>query len=395
MRTSRVSQDAARVASLLSPRRSSRIQRTPSTASSRRAHTDDEVKEERRDDSDTEPQLSEENLTGDSSSSRKKRKKLNSKRPSPRKGYNNPATRKPWGEPPSRWLETYSITQEQRARIPAPVDTMGCASLYEKDQPPKTQRFQTLVALMLSSQTKDEVTSAAIWKLQKSLPGGLTLESVLAIPPEQLNELIGKVGFHNTKTKNIKAAAVLLRDKFGGDVPNTAEKLMELPGVGPKMAYLTLSSAWGLDQGIGVDVHVHRITNLWGWNRTKTPEETRAALESWLPKDKWREINELLVGFGQTVCKPVGRKCIECDVGLAGLCPSAVGLGKRGKGLALLKEKEVLKEEDASGKVKIKKEEELLTESDLKAEELDDQAAIQDIEDIGVAVPSRYNKRKR
>lgn len=89
------------------------------------------------------------------------------------------------------------------------------------------------------------------------------------------------------------------------------------------MAYLCLSAAWNRTEGIGVDVHVHRITNLWGWNKTKTPEETRLALQSWLPRDKWREINWLLVGFGQTVCLPVGRRCGDCDLGLQGLCKAA------------------------------------------------------------------------
>ena len=81
------------------------------------------------------------------------------------------------------------------------------------------------------------------------------------------------------------------------------------------MAYLCMSVAWDRTEGIGVDVHVHRITNLWGWNKTKSPEETRHALQSWLPRDKWREINWLLVGFGQAVCLPVGRRCGDCDLG--------------------------------------------------------------------------------
>jgi endonuclease III len=84
-----------------------------------------------------------------------------------------------------------------------------------------------------------------------------------------------------------------------------------------------MSAAWGRDEGIGVDVHVHRITNLWGWHKTSTPEQTRAELEAWLPKEKWHDINHLLVGFGQTICLPVGRKCGECDLATQGLCPSA------------------------------------------------------------------------
>lgn len=89
------------------------------------------------------------------------------------------------------------------------------------------------------------------------------------------------------------------------------------------MAHLCLSAAWDRTEGIGVDVHVHRITNLWGWNKTKNPEDTRRALQSWLPRDKWREINWLLVGFGQAVCLPVGRKCGDCDLGMNGLCKAA------------------------------------------------------------------------
>ena len=91
------------------------------------------------------------------------------------------------------------------------------------------------------------------------------------------------------------------------------------------MAYLCMGAenGWNTVEGIGVDVHVHRITNLWGWNATKTPEETRLALQSWLPRDRWKEINWLLVGFGQKVCLPVGRRCGDCELGLRGLCRSA------------------------------------------------------------------------
>lgn len=122
----------------------------------------------------------------------------------------------------------------------------------------------------------------------------------------------------------------MLRDRFHGDIPDTIEGLTSLPGVGPKMAHLCMSAAWDVTLGIGVDVHVHRITNLWAWHRTKTPEETRLALESWLPRDRWREINWLLVGFGQEVCRPVGRRCGDCDLGLQGLCRAA----DRGKVIA-------------------------------------------------------------
>lgn len=191
--------------------------------------------------------------------------------------------------------------------------------------PVKDKRFQTLIALMLSSQTKDTTNAIAMRRLQTELPlPGLTLENILEVDPVKLNEMIYVVGFHNNKTRYIKSAALILRDDYACDIPDTIEGLMSLPGVGPKMAYLCLSAAWGRTEGIGVDVHVHRITNLWGWHKTKVPEETRASLEAWLPRERWHEINHLLVGFGQTICLPVGRKCGECTLSEKGLCPSAV-----------------------------------------------------------------------
>lgn len=261
-------------------------------------------------------------------------------------------------EPPSNWDTMYDIVKKMREENPtAPVDTMGCAELYWRASSPRDRRFQTLIALMLSSQTKDTVTAVAMQRLHTELgepleaskqepiikqespvpeqpvrDSTLNLENILAVPPERLNQLIGTVGFHNNKTKYIKAAALILRDQYNSDIPSTASELMKLPGVGPKMAFLCMSAAWDKHEGIGVDVHVHRITNLWGWHKTKNPEETRMALESWLPKDRWHEINKLLVGLGQTVCLPVGRKCGDCDLAGERLCKSEIkGLASKSK----------------------------------------------------------------
>lgn len=232
----------------------------------------------------------------------------------------------------------------QGAARDAAVDTMGCHALALKTASPRDQRFQTLISLMLSSQTKDTTNYIAMRNLQTNLPActpdaapGLTLENILAVDADALNRMIWSVGFHNNKTKYIKAAAEILRDRHAGDIPDTAEGLMALPGVGPKMAYLCLSAAWGRVEGIGVDVHVHRIVNLWGWHRTAGPEATRVALQAWLPRERWAEINWLLVGLGQTVCTPeVGRRrCGECEVGLRGLCRASdkakVNVGRRAR----------------------------------------------------------------
>lgn len=288
-------------------------------------------------------------------------------------------------QPPSNWETIYSIVKKMREDNPtAPVDTMGCAELYWRGSSPRDRRFQTLIALMLSSQTKDTVTAVAMQRLhtelgeQKPAPvafpvikteydegkdqvaakdSTLNLENILAVSPERLNELIRTVGFHNNKTKYIKAAAVILRDQYNSDIPETPKELMKLPGVGPKMAYLCMSAAWGKHEGIGVDVHVHRITNLWGWQKSKNPEETRMALQSWLPRDKWHEINKLLVGLGQTVCLPVGRRCGECDLAGKGLCKSEIrGLAPKGNRGVIVKKNEVLDDDlSAGGKIKIEK----------------------------------------
>ncbi|KAK8081942.1 DNA repair protein NTG1 [Apiospora saccharicola] len=221
--------------------------------------------------------------------------------------------------PPSLWKPMYDLVKEMRLTGPAKdaaVDTMGCERLALPTASPLDQRLHTLVALMLSSQTKDTTNAPR---------RGLNLANLLAVDPATLNELIWVVGFHNNKTKYLKQTAEILRDRWAGDIPDSIEGLTSLPGVGPKMAHLCLSSAWGRTEGIGVDVHVHRITNLWGWHegKTKTPEATRLALQAWLPKDRWREINWLLVGFGQKVCLPVGRRCGDCELGLQGLCRAA------------------------------------------------------------------------
>lgn len=274
-------------------------------------------------------------------------------------------------QPPANWEEIYAAVMEMRKERLAPVDTMGCETLAEEQSTPRDKRFQTLIALMLSSQTKDTTNAIAMRRLQTDLPApGLTLENILAVDPVKLNELIWVVGFHNNKTRYIKAAALILRDQHDDDIPDTIEGLMSLPGVGPKMAYLCLSAAWGRTEGIGVDVHVHRITNLWGWHgkETKGPEETRAALESWLPREKWHEINHLLVGFGQTVCLPVGRKCGECSLSERGLCPSAV-VEKKKKVVKRLKEE--VKEKEGGGQVEGKAEEDVLVkEENVVAEDI-------------------------
>lgn len=225
---------------------------------------------------------------------------------------------------PNGWEEIWNRIEDMRSKKKAPVDSMGCSELAERDNP-KVFRYQTLIGLMLSSQTKDPITAEAMDNLKKH---GLTVSNILNTEEAVIDKLISKVGFHQRKANYIKKTTQILRDKYKDDIPSTAEELMELPGIGPKMAMLCMQEAWKNCVGIGVDVHVHRISNRLKWvKKTKNPEETRMGLESWLPKDRWSKINKLLVGFGQTICFPRNPNCKEC---LANdLCPSAFKESKK------------------------------------------------------------------
>eukprot|EP00092_Neocalanus_flemingeri_P026656 GFUD01028897.1.p1 GENE.GFUD01028897.1~~GFUD01028897.1.p1 ORF type:complete len:288 (-),score=112.13 GFUD01028897.1:209-1072(-) len=214
--------------------------------------------------------------------------------------------------PPPAWQECYQNIVTMRADRSAPVDSMGCERAHDQAASPEVQRFQCLVSLMLSSQTRDEVNYAAMLRLREH---GLTVENILDTSEEKLGQLIHPVGFWRNKAKYLIRTCSVLKEKYKSDIPPSVSELCKLPGVGPKMAYLTMNIAWGSQSGIGVDTHVHRIVARLGWTKQemcKTPEQTRQCLEAWLPRDKWTEINWLLVGFGQQVCLPVGPRCGGC-----------------------------------------------------------------------------------
>ncbi|KAH0787721.1 DNA glycosylase [Histomonas meleagridis] len=199
-----------------------------------------------------------------------------------------------------------------RAKSAAPVDTMGCSKLGDLSNP-KLFRFQTLIALMLSAQTKDMITSQAVENL-KTLEGGLTPSSLSKANEETVKNLIRKVSFFNNKAKRIIEVAKICERDYDGDIPDSLDALMKLPGVGLKMATLAMGTAWEKQVGIGVDVHVHRIANRLGWVKTKNPNETEAELQKVFPKELWVPLNEAIVGFGQTICGAKKQKCEECPI---------------------------------------------------------------------------------
>ncbi|KAG6417015.1 hypothetical protein SASPL_124456 [Salvia splendens] len=156
----------------------------------------------------------------------------------------------------------------------------------------------------------------------------LSAEAINKADEGAIKELIHPVGFYSRKACNMKKVAKICLDKYDGDIPSTLEELLELPGIGPKMAHLVMNVGWNNVQGICVDTHVHRICNRLGWvsrpgtkQKTSTPEQTRESLQLWLPKEEWVPINPLLVGFGQTVCTPLRPRCGICKI--SDYCPSA------------------------------------------------------------------------
>ncbi|EGC32185.1 hypothetical protein DICPUDRAFT_8477, partial [Dictyostelium purpureum] len=217
------------------------------------------------------------------------------------------------------WEEVWNKIEVMRKENIAPVDTLGAESFNIEEIEPKERRFHILVGCLLSSQTKDQVTHAAMVRLKEY---GLNVETVLKTPNEKLETLIHPVGFYRRKAVYLKSIAEILKEKYNGDIPPTFKEIEALPGIGPKMTNLIVQIAWGRVEGIAVDVHMHRICNRLGWVKTNTPEETMRQLESWLPREKWGQVNHLLVGFGQTICDPVRPKCSSCTVN--NLCPVGI-----------------------------------------------------------------------
>jgi endonuclease-3 len=212
-----------------------------------------------------------------------------------------------WAErlnPLSKALSQLTAIIEFRKHMSAPVGTMGCSKLGDTSDA-KLYRFQTMIALMLSSQTKDELTSKAIRNL-KTLPGGLTAATLSTATVDVVQGLIRRVSFFPTK-----AAELCSRD-HDRDIPRTIADLVAIPGVGIKMATLAMAHVW--DDKVGIGVGVHRIADRLGWVKTNHPDKTEVELQKLFPKDVWGGVNGALVGFGQTICAGKRPKCGECPI---------------------------------------------------------------------------------
>ena len=174
----------------------------------------------------------------------------------------------------------------------------------------KNDPFAVLVSCIISLRTRDEVTELASTRLfaLAKLPAEL-----LELSNSKIEKAIYPAAFYRNKTKSLKELCQVLVKEYSGKVPDKLEELLKLKGVGRKTANLTLILGHN-KPGICVDIHVHRISNRWGYVKTKSPNETEMVLREILPKRFWKGYNDLLVSFGQNLCKPVSPFCSSCPV---------------------------------------------------------------------------------
>jgi endonuclease-3 len=168
--------------------------------------------------------------------------------------------------------------------------------------------FQILIACVLSLRTKDKTTAEASQRLFALASDPATM---VQLPLRRIETAIYPVGFYRTKAKQIREICRRLLDVYGGSVPDEIDALLTLKGVGRKTANLVVTVGYQ-KPGICVDIHVHRISNRWGYIKTKTPEESEQALRRKLPRQYWITYNDLLVPFGQNICQPVSPWCSKC-----------------------------------------------------------------------------------
>ncbi len=170
--------------------------------------------------------------------------------------------------------------------------------------------FRVLIACLLSLRTKDKTTADASRRLFALAHQPRTM---LKLPLRRIERAIYPVGFYRNKARQIKDICRRLLEAYGGRVPDSIDELLTFNGVGRKTANLTVTVGYN-KPGICVDIHVHRISNRWGYVKTKTPEETEEALRKKLPTQYWITYNDLLVPYGQNLCLPVSPWCSKCKL---------------------------------------------------------------------------------
>lgn len=195
-------------------------------------------------------------------------------------------------------------------RIGKAVRPFKKAAMFELSDDGFGSLFELLVACIISIRTRDEATVPIARRLFEL---ARTPEAMSRLTAGKIDAAIGASTFHEAKARQILEISRRIVADHGGDLPCDFEVLTSFPGVGPKCANLALGIACGQVR-IGVDIHVHRVTNRWGYVLEKTPEKTMLALEEKLPRAYWVEINRLLVPFGKHICTGTAPKCSTCPV---------------------------------------------------------------------------------
>lgn len=185
-------------------------------------------------------------------------------------------------------------------------DSPAVTVIAKRDRDP----FKVLVSCILSLRTKDTTTGPASLRLFSLAD---TPEKMFRLDLQAIEAAIYPVGFYRNKALQIREICQILTEKYAGSVPESIEELLQFRGVGRKTANLVVTLGFN-KPGICVDSHVHRICNHWGYVTTKSPDETELTLREILPKRYWLRINDLLVAFGQNLCRPVSPFCSKCPV---------------------------------------------------------------------------------
>lgn len=170
--------------------------------------------------------------------------------------------------------------------------------------------FKVLFATIISQRNRDELTEIVAARLFQSYPD---INSLAKADSKIIAKLIYPTGFYKNKALTIVRTAKVIKEKFGGIIPQTMAELLTLPGVGRKTANCVLAFGYQIP-AIVVDTHVFRISQRLGWLTAKTPDEAEIKLEKIVPKSYWLDINRVVVQHGRAVCRPVGPKCGECPV---------------------------------------------------------------------------------
>lgn len=194
------------------------------------------------------------------------------------------------------------ILRRQAPKWDTPVVTL-MAETYESP-------FRVLISCILSLRTQDATTAKASHRLFAVADSP---QAMVKLTAKQIATLIYPVGFYKTKAVQILEICRSIIDRHDGNVPDEIDELLTFKGVGRKTANLVVTLGYN-KPGICVDTHVHRISNRWGYIKTATPEKTEIALRAKLPKQYWIEYNNLLVNFGQHLCRPISPLCSQCPV---------------------------------------------------------------------------------